>query len=102
MLSHKIRVQYVKDFNRCLKGKKAALRFGITMTRERAKKKNKHSGDCYFCSCHVREYNGKNQYLFSYVENIPSAISPVNHGPDVPVPLSSTKLPVISQQSSNF
>ncbi|GFS90390.1 hypothetical protein TNCV_4096241 [Trichonephila clavipes] len=46
-------------------------------------------------------YNSKNQKLISYPDNIPSAIYPVPHGPNMPVPLSPTELPVTSSESSN-
>ena len=60
-----------------------------------------HSDGCYFRSCHVRVYNGNNQKIISYPDNIPSVIRPVSHGPDVPVPLPPTELPVISSESSD-
>ncbi len=95
---HKVYVQCLHDLSLWLKGKKTALRFGIPMTWSETKN---HSDDCYFCSCHVRGYNRKNQKLISYPDNIPSAIRPVPHGLDVPVPLPPTELPVITSESSD-
>ncbi|GFS29443.1 hypothetical protein NPIL_205171 [Nephila pilipes] len=60
-----------------------------------------HSDDCYFCSCHVRGYNRKNQNLISYPDKITSVIHPVPYGLNVTVPLPPTELPVIPSESSD-
>ncbi|CAN2390602.1 hypothetical protein PRIEUP_LOCUS639 [Pristimantis euphronides] len=44
-----------------------------------------HTDDCYFCSCDVKGYNSKWKYSISY-PNLHSAISPIPHGTDIPVP----------------
>ncbi|GFU74236.1 uncharacterized protein TNCV_4168271 [Trichonephila clavipes] len=46
-----------------------------------------HSDDCYFCSCSVQGFNlKKNRKDISYRTIIRSAIRPVPHGPDLPIP----------------
>ncbi|GFV33066.1 uncharacterized protein TNCV_250701 [Trichonephila clavipes] len=47
-----------------------------------------HSDDCYFCSCSVQIFNLKNRKGISYPTIIRSAIRPVPHGPDLPIPSS--------------
>ena len=44
-----------------------------------------HVNDCYFCTCNVSGLNMKNKHNIQY-PNLPSAIRPVLHGPDVPIP----------------
>jgi hypothetical protein len=44
-----------------------------------------HSDDCYFCSCNVQGYNSKNEKDICY-PNMPSAMRPVAHGHDIPIP----------------
>ena len=50
-----------------------------------------HGNDCYFCNCNVSGFNMKNQHNIQY-PNLPSAIRPIFHQPDVPV---STPPPVL-------
>ncbi|GFS69422.1 uncharacterized protein TNCV_3401081 [Trichonephila clavipes] len=45
-----------------------------------------HGDDCYFCSCSVQGFNLKNRKDISYPTIIRSAIRPVPHGPDLPIP----------------
>ena len=44
-----------------------------------------HGNDCYFCTCNVSGFTMKNKHNIQY-PNLPSAIRPVLHGPDVPIP----------------
>jgi hypothetical protein len=44
-----------------------------------------HYDDCYFCMVSVTGYNKKNKKGIKY-PNLLSAIRPVPHGPDLPVP----------------
>lgn len=55
------------------------------------KEPKNHGDDCYFCSCNVRGFNSKNYTNISY-PNIQSAIRPIPHGPNVPVPSPPTTL----------
>ena len=50
-----------------------------------------HGNECYFCSCNVSGFNAKNKHRIPH-PNLPSAIRPVPHGPDVPVPALPTVL----------
>ena len=44
-----------------------------------------HVTGCYFCMTNLQEINRKNKYCVQYPD-VPSAIRPVSHGPDLPVP----------------
>ncbi|KAJ8887178.1 hypothetical protein PR048_013393 [Dryococelus australis] len=44
-----------------------------------------HCNDYYFCNFDVTCYNSKNKKVIRY-PNLPSAIRPVGHGQDLPVP----------------
>ena len=41
--------------------------------------------DCYFCMINLKGINCKNKCHFQY-PNVPSAITPILHGPNLPVP----------------
>ena len=43
------------------------------------------SDDCYFYSCNVKGYNSKRKQSISY-PNLQSAIRPIPHGTEMPVP----------------
>lgn len=79
---HKVCKRCVEDLRNWFKGKKKAFRFGIPMVWREQKN---HSDDCYFCSCDVKGYNSKWKHSISY-PNLPSAIRPIPHGSDIPVP----------------
>lgn len=79
---HKVCAVCVEELRQWFQGKKQSLRFGIPMVWREPKN---HSDDCYFCSCNVRGFNLKNKKDISY-PNIQSAIRPVPHGPEVPIP----------------
>jgi hypothetical protein len=59
-----------------------------------------HSDDCYFCCCDVKGYNSKNKKVILYL-NLPSALRPVIHGPEVPVPQPTKILEDASTNSSD-
>ena len=44
-----------------------------------------HEDDCYFCTVKVKGYNAKTRKGIIY-PNIPFAIRPIPHGPEVPIP----------------
>ena len=73
----------VEDLRRWAAGKKKSLRFGIPMV---WREQQNHTDDCYFCSCKVTGFNKKNKKSIEYPNNIRSAIRPVPHGPDIPIP----------------
>jgi hypothetical protein len=59
-----------------------------------------HSDDCYFCCCDVKGYNSKNKKVILYL-NLPSALHPVVHGLEVPVPQPTEVLEDASTNSSD-
>jgi hypothetical protein len=69
----------IEDLRNWTKGKKKALRFGIPMV---WRQPINHIDDCYFCMCSLKGFNTKNKKEITY-PNLPSAIRPVPHGPDI-------------------
>jgi hypothetical protein len=59
-----------------------------------------HSDDCYFCCCDVKGYNSKNKKVILY-PNLRSALRPVVHGPELPVPQPTEILEDASTYSSD-
>ena len=59
------------------------MRFGIPMIWREPKN---HVDDCYFCSVNVVGVNKKKRKFLNY-PNLPSAIRPVTHSDDIPVPV---------------
>ncbi|KRZ17239.1 hypothetical protein T11_3011 [Trichinella zimbabwensis] len=76
-----------------------SLPFGVPMV---WREPQNHVVDCYFCFRKVRYYNGMNRKCVSYL-NLPSAIRPVPHGPDVliPSPPDSMDTIVLSEEESS-
>ena len=56
--------------------------FGVPMVWREGKD---HVTDCYFCLTNLKGINRKNKHHVQYPD-VPSAIKPVPHGPDLPVP----------------
>jgi hypothetical protein len=77
-------------------GKKKAQRFGIPMV---WRQPINHVDDCYFCMCTLKGFNTKNKKAITY-PNLPSAIRPVPHGPDIPVPNPPKQLHTLQAESS--
>ena len=44
-----------------------------------------HGKECYLCSCVIDGYNVKNKHKIQY-PNLPCAVQPIPHGPNVPIP----------------
>jgi hypothetical protein len=59
-----------------------------------------HSVDSYFCCCDVKGYNSKNNKVILH-PNLPSALRPVVHCPEVPVPEPTEILEGASTSSSD-
>jgi hypothetical protein len=59
-----------------------------------------HSDDCYFLCFDVKGYKSKNKKVIFY-RNIPSALRPIVHGPEVPVPQPTEILEDASTNSSD-
>lgn len=72
----------VEDLRKWSKMEKQTFKFAVPMIWREPKN---HSNDCYFCSVDVTGYNSKNKKVILY-PNLPSAIRPICHGPDLPVP----------------
>jgi hypothetical protein len=64
-------------------GKKKCMSFAIPMM---WREPTNHHNDCYFCLVNVQRHNKKSKKQIVY-PSIPSAIMPVPHGNDLPVPL---------------
>ena len=58
-----------------------------------------HVTDCYFCSTKTEGYSQKNRKKILYL-NLPSAISPVLHSADLPVPIPPRCLPELKGKPS--
>lgn len=75
--------------------KKLSLPFGRPMIwREQVN----HFDDCYFCCTNVKGFNAKNKNKIVYA-NVPSVTRPVPHGPEIPVPLPSSRSDLSSTSS---
>ena len=62
--------------------------------------KKKKSDDCYFCTYKVKGYSSKTKKNIAY-PNLPSALLPIPHGPDVPVPSPPTYLDDVQLNSGS-
>jgi hypothetical protein len=79
---HKVCSICVEDLRLWSKGKKKSFRFGVPMI---WRQPPNHGDDCYFCTCNIQGYSLKNKKDIVY-PNLPSAMRPLPHGPDIPVP----------------
>jgi hypothetical protein len=78
-----------KNLRQWSTGLRESMPFGIPMVW--CEQKN-HYDDCYFCLCKITGFNKRNKEAIIY-PNLESAIRPVSHGPDVPIPTPPTTLP---------
>jgi hypothetical protein len=92
---HTVCSVYVEDLRNWTKEKKKALQFGIPMV---WRQPINHFDDCYFCMCTLKGFNTKNKKAITY-PNMPSAIRPVPHGPDIPVPNPPKQLHTLQAES---
>ncbi|KAL7644721.1 UNVERIFIED_CONTAM: hypothetical protein RMT77_004534 [Armadillidium vulgare] len=60
-----------------------------------------HGDDYYYCSCNVQDFNSKNKKSITYPTNIMSAIRPIEHVPDVPIPNPKDHVYEASSSSNN-
>ena len=65
------------------KGKRKGLPFGVPII---WREPNNHVTDCYFCMVNTTGVWKKNRHKITY-PNIPSAIRPIPHSEEVPVPV---------------
>lgn len=94
---HKVCRRCEEDLRLWFKGKKNSFRFGIPMIWREQKN---HTTDCYFCSVDVKGFNTKNKKKISY-PNLDSAIRPVSHGSEIPVPQPPSNLDDILSESED-
>ena len=75
-------VKRVENFRDWRNGKRKSIPFAIPIVwRER----KDHITYCYFCMINLKGINHKNKHYVQY-PNVPSALKPIPHGPDLPVP----------------
>jgi hypothetical protein len=74
----------VEDLRLWSKGKKKSFCFSVPMV---WREPQNHGDDSYFCTCNIQGYNLKNKKEIVY-PNLPSAMRPLPHGPDIPMPQS--------------
>jgi hypothetical protein len=86
-----------EDIQLWFKCKKNSFRFGIPMM---WREQQNHTTDCYFCSVDVKGFNTKNKNKISY-PNFHSAIRPVPHSSEIPVPLPPSSLDDIQSDSKD-
>ena len=79
------------------KGSGPGLPFGVPMI---WREQHDHSSDCYFCLTDTKGYNTKNKDCIKY-PNLPSAIRPVSHSAEIPVPTAPVTLPSNESDSSD-
>lgn len=87
----------VENLRQWYKGLLPSMPFGIPMV---WREQTNHFDDCYFCVCKVSGFNMKNKKHIVY-PCLPSAITPVPHGPDIPVPKPPKQLPESVSSSSS-
>ncbi|GBN60181.1 hypothetical protein AVEN_220665-1 [Araneus ventricosus] len=80
---HKLCKQRVKSLQMWTKKTRDKFPFGIPMN---WREPRDHSSDCYSCIVKTLGYNKKNRRKIGY-PNLPSAIRPVPHSAEIPVPV---------------
>ena len=73
----------VENLRQWTKGKRKCLSFGIPMVWREPKN---HVDDCYFCCVNISGFSAKTKSAISY-PNLPSAMRPVLHSDDLPIPV---------------
>ena len=94
---HKVCRRCEEDLRLWFNGKKTSFRFGIPMI---WREQQNHTTDCYFCSVDVKGFNTKNKKNISY-PNLDSAIRPVPHSSEIPVPQPPSSLDDILSESED-
>lgn len=93
---HKVCKTCVETLRSWSQGKNAKLKFGVPMA---WREPTNHSDNCYFCLVNVKGFNKKNKQHLQYPD-IPSAIRPVAHCDELPVPVF-TEMPEILDEAIN-
>ena len=60
-----------------------------------------HGNERYFCSCNASGFNAKNEHHI-LCPNLPSALRPLPHRPDVPVPAPPVVLKDLEESSAEM
>jgi hypothetical protein len=79
-----------------LNGKRVAMSFGVPMV---WREPQNHVDDCNFCLTNVVDLTKKNKHKIVYPD-CPSALKPVPHNPDIPVPIPPPNTDMGSDESS--
>ena len=79
---HSVCRSCVENLRQWTKGKRRSLSFGIPMV---WREQQNHLDDCYFCAVNISGFSSKTKSVIIY-PNLPSAIRPVPHSDEVPVP----------------
>ena len=99
---HIVCKQFVEHLRHWTKKDRKSLRFGIPMVWHEPKN---HFDDCYFCAVNTKRINKKNRYSLVY-PNLESAIRPVPHCNEIPVPvfkgLPELELPGSEEDQASF
>ena len=82
--------------NKWFAGEKPTLSFAVPMV---WRKQKDHATDCYFCLTNTQGYNHKARKKIVY-PSLPSAIRPVEHSDELPVPIPPETLPEPMAESS--
>ncbi len=93
--SHSVCKQCTEHLRQWTKGTRKSMRFAIPMVLREPKN---HVDDCYFCALNLKGINRKNRQTLAY-HNLASAIRPVPHSEELPVPIFSV-LPQITLPST--
>lgn len=85
------------SLKRWLSGKLRSMQFAVPMI---WREPTNHVTDCYFCMTNVKGINKKNKNKIQYPD-IPSAIRPVPHSDDLPIPRPPLQLDDLSESESD-
>lgn len=91
---HVVCVTCVNNLSRWWHGKQKSMPFGVPMI---WREPTSHLSDCYFCMTEISGFNSKSKKYIKY-PNVPSALRPVSHSEDVPIPM----IPVELSCSDSF
>ena len=80
---HSVCLACMSHLREWTKGKRKSVGFGVPMV---WREPTNHFNDCYFCSFSVKGINRKKRRTLEY-PNHPSALRPVAHSDEVPVPI---------------
>jgi len=88
----------VESLRNWKQGKRLSMPFAVLMVWREPKN---HIDDCYFCMVNISGYNKKNKSNIIY-PNLPSAIRPIPHDPELPVPVPSKAFKAILNHDTSI